>query len=303
MRTLTKKHIWITVGRVGIFLALTALLLLLAAGAVLVLIARGPSEAASRDLAATLVARDSPLAGILYTKEELGEIAYYAAPRDVSAGVEISADGYGEPTIIKVTDSAWDGVIINGIDPARLCVTAGEAKKPAGTDASAFCIGALADEADISLIGERFNYKGDGSGYNAFGIDAAGILHCGRYTAAAVFNSGWSFALPCERVLISGGLPMRELGGGYAPRIAIGQKKDGGLLIALITPRGVYPRGATYDELCALMYEYGAVTAVAVTPAGHSYAGGDTLSFSATSARFNITLTPAESAEGEDNEG
>lgn len=297
LRTLTKKHIWLTVGRVGIFLLVTVLLLLLAAAAVLVLIARGPSAVASRNLAETLVAQNSPLANILYTKDELGEIAYYAAPRDVSAGVEISAGGYAEPEVIKVTSSAWGGVIIDNIDPARLCISSGEAEKAKGMGEHSFSIGILGDEADISLIGERFNYKGDGAGYNAFGTDADGILHCGRYTAAAVFNSGWNFALPCERVLI-GGIPMRELGGGYSSRIAIGQKEDGSMIIALLSPRGIYPRGATYDELCALMYECGAVTAVAVTPAGNSYVNGETVNLGGTSpARFNITLADIGTAE------
>ncbi len=295
MRTITKKHIWITAGRIGIFLLVTLLLTVLAACAILVLIARGPSAEASRNLAETLLAQNSPIVNILYTDEELGDITYYAAPRDASADVELSYDESSQPSVIKVTASAWDGVIIDGIDPLKLCASASAAEKASGNGEISFSIGIIGDEADISLIGERFSYKGDGAGYNAFGIDTDGILHCGRYTAAAVFNSGWSFALPCERVLISGGIPMRELGGGYASRAAIGQKKDGSLIIVLISPRGIYPRGATYDELCSLIYEYGAVTAVAVAPAGNSYVSNETVNLGGTSpARFNITLSIVE---------
>lgn len=291
MRTITAKHIWKTVGKTGIFLLVTILLLTIAAGAALFVTARGPSRDASRRLAATLIENDSPLAGILFTEAELGEASYYAAPRDADAGLDFSAQ-HGAPAMHRVDGGSWNAVIFENIDPAALAAASGSTS--AGSTGNA-CIGLISKEADISLIGDRFNYTGDGAGYNVFGLDADGVLHTGRYTAAAVFNSGWKFALPAERVLVSGGVPCRDLGGGYAARAAIGQKKDGTLIIALLDPDGIFPRGATYDELTALMYEYGAVTAAAFSPAGKSYADGKKIfSPNPRESLFALTFSIAE---------
>lgn len=292
MRTVTSKHIWKTVGRVGIFLLVTALLLTVAAAAALFVTARGPSGDARRRLAATLIENDSPLAHVFFTDAELGEASYYAAPRDADAGIEFT-DAPAAPAIHHVNGGAWDAVVIENIDPAALGITSGNTRAGKNGNVS---VGLIPGDASISLIGERFLYTGDGAGYNVFGIDADGVLHTGRYSAASVFNSGWRFALPAERTLISGGVPCRELGGGYSARAAIGQKKDGTLVIALVSPHGIYPRGATYDELTALMYEFGSVTAAAFRPAGKSYAEGNAvLSTSGTPGfTFVFPVTPAE---------
>ena len=226
MRTITRKHIWLTLLKCGIFLLVTAVLLAVAAGAALFVIARGPSVDASARLAATLSEAGSPLAGILFSDAELAEVSYYAAPK--------SAD------------------------------------------------------ADLSLIGERFNYRGDGSGYNVCGIDSDGILHAGRFTAASVFNSGWKFAVSADRVLINGGIPCTDLGGGYSARAAIGQKADGSIIIVLLIPRGIFPRGATYDELASIMYEYGALTAVALTPSGVSIVDGNKIFSAGGGSRYTL---------------
>lgn len=290
MRTITPKHIWKTVGRTGIFLLVTALLLTVAAAAALFVTARGPSADASRRLAATLAENRSPLARIFFTDAELGEASYYAAPRDADAGIEFTETGTA-PEIHHIGTDTWNAVVIENISVAALTAASGSTEAPAGSAS----VGLIAGDADISLIGDRFYYAGDGAGYNIFGIDADGVLHTGRYTAASVFNSGWKFALPAERVLISGGIPCRDLGGGYAPRAAIGQKKDGSIVIALVTPRGIYPRGATYDEVAALMYEYGAVTAAAFRPAGRSIYDGKKI-FSSSPRVPSFTLTFAVAA-------
>ena len=85
---------------------------------------------------------------------------------------------------------------------------------------------------------------------------------------------------------MSGGVPFRDLGGGYATRAAIGQKKDGSIIIVLMKGHGIYPCGATYDELAAVMYEHGAVTAAAVSPVGAAYADGKKVFSAGGTSRF-----------------
>ncbi len=299
MRTITKKHIFKTIGKVGIFLAVTALLLLVGITAMLFIIAHGPSADASNRLAATLSENAPTLAHIFFSDAELDTACYYAAPRDADAGIDGTETEYSAPTLTHIESDGWNGILIEGISPDSLSLVAGEI-----TSESDGYIGLCANAPLISLTGERFDYTGDGAGYNVMGIDADGILHAGRYTAAAVFNSDWRFAISCERVLISGGIPCRDLGGGYSARAAIGQKKDGSIMLLLMQPKGIYPRGATYDELASVMYEYGAVTAAALSPAGDSAFEGDTLLSSRGTPSFTLTFggmtvgNAAETSEG-----
>ena len=98
MRTITRKHIWLTLLKCGIFLLVTAVLLAVAAGAALFVIARGPSVDASARLAATLSEAGSPLAGILFSDAELAEVSYYAAPKSADADIIFETDENGERT-------------------------------------------------------------------------------------------------------------------------------------------------------------------------------------------------------------
>lgn len=294
MRTITRKHIWLTLLKCGIFLLVTAVLLAVAAGAALFVIARGPSADASARLAATLSEAGSPLAGILFSDAELAEVSYYAAPKSADADIVFETDENGErtydytPTVTRISSGAWEGVILEGIDVRTLELCSGNSADTVKKESGSGAVGILFADADLSLIGERFNYRGDGSGYNVCGIDGDGILRAGRFTAASIFNSGWKFAVSADRVLINGGIPCTDLGGGYSARAAIGQKADGSIIIVLLIPRGIFPRGATYDELASIMYEYGALTAAALTPSGVSIADGSKIFSAGGGSRYTV---------------
>ena len=87
-------------------------------------------------------------------------------------------------------------------------------------------------------------------------------------------NSGYVWGISAERVLLRGGSPSDDLGGGYGSRVAIGQAADGSLILIFANDRGFYPSGITYSELASLMYEYGAVNAAALRAEGGFYADG-----------------------------
>lgn len=310
MRTITRKHIWLTVLKVGIFLLVTAALLAVAAGAAMLVIARGPSAEASERLAATLYEANSPLAGVLFSDAELAEASYYAAPRSENADIRFEVGEDGEricscaPLMSRISGGTWDGIILEGIDVRTLELYGTSSKTHEADGAGEGAVGILTADADLCLIGERFSYRGDGGGYNVCGLDGDGILRAGRYTAASVFNSGWKFAITAERVLINGGVPCQDLGGGYAARAAIGQKADGSIIIVLLSPRGIYPRGATYDELASVMYEHGALTAAALKPAGVGMADGKKI-FSAGSvgSRYTVAFSAVFAQVSDDENG
>ncbi len=98
------------------------------------------------------------------------------------------------------------------------------------------------------------------------GFDESYRLHVGNYTGAEALEkklvSAVSFAP--GPVLVINGQPMnenRDLGGGLNPRTAIGQRKDGSILLLVVDGRQVQSLGATYDDLVDIMMSHGAVNA------------------------------------------
>ena len=65
-------------------------------------------------------------------------------------------------------------------------------------------------------------------------------------------------------VLIHNGVPMdiSKIPSGLNPRTAIGQRKDGCILMLVIDGRQVHSYGATYRDVQDVMLEYGAVNAL-----------------------------------------
>jgi exopolysaccharide biosynthesis protein len=101
-----------------------------------------------------------------------------------------------------------------------------------------------------------------------------GILDIGAKTLYEAANSGYTWGISVDRVLIADSIPNADLGGGYSSRVAIGQAADGSLILIFANDRGFYPAGITYSELASLMYEYGAVSAAAIRAEGAFYADG-----------------------------
>jgi exopolysaccharide biosynthesis protein len=101
-----------------------------------------------------------------------------------------------------------------------------------------------------------------------------GILDIGAKTLYEAANSGYTWGIAVDRVLISNSTPNVDLGGGYSARVAIGQAADGSLILIFANDRGFYPSGITYSELASLMYEYGAVSAAAIRAEGAFYVDG-----------------------------
>ncbi|MCQ2354381.1 MAG: phosphodiester glycosidase family protein [Clostridia bacterium] len=266
--TRTKKTVIKTFLHIGIALLLTAAMLGTAALCALFVIARGPSGNASERLCATMQESGSVFTGLFFDKEEQRAAAHYYPPKE-SVKTEIDT-GAATGTLAGIGKTAvsgkcWKGYVISGIDPAKVKLTV----KSGGATASAAAVG-LEGEIDAVLYDGVLTYAGDGGDelYCVCAMDPDGVLHIGGKTTYEIANSGYTWAISASRVLVADGKPLTDLGGGYAARAAIGQKKDGSIILVYVKSTGFYPCGITFDELASIMYEWGAVNAAALTAEG-----------------------------------
>lgn len=104
--------------------------------------------------------------------------------------------------------------------------------------------------------------------YNVIGLDEDGVLIVGTMTGAEALEAGivWGVSFVthdgiASSLIINGEVQTQNLGPGVNPRTAIGQREDGALLLLVLDGRGVKTLGATLENVCDLMLQYGAVNA------------------------------------------
>ena len=104
--------------------------------------------------------------------------------------------------------------------------------------------------------------------YNLVGLDRDGILHVGSMTGREALELGvrWGVSFVtydglASALIINGEVQRQNLGGGINPRTAIGQRSDGALLLLVLDGRSIGTLGATMEDVCDSMLEYGAVNA------------------------------------------
>ena len=105
-------------------------------------------------------------------------------------------------------------------------------------------------------------------GFHVVGLDGDGILHVGFMTVKQAQEAGIRWGVSFEThdglasaLIINGEVQKHNLGGGVNPRTAIGQREDGALLLLVLDGRSISTLGATMQDLCDIMLEYGAVNA------------------------------------------
>ena len=255
----------------GLVLLITAVILLGALLSAALVIAKGPARSASERLCATLAEKQFPLAGLFFSADELGEAVFYMPPEVAESEVEPTGTKYKMSLhYIDKASSAWDAVVLTGVDPASLSLDRGNK----GVENADYAFGLYGDP-DAFIVGEYLTYRGETDEKYCFcAMSEDGILEVGARTAYEAANSGYVWGIDADRVLIQNSTPADNLGGGYASRVAIGQAADGSVILIFANDRGIYPSGITYDDLAALMYEYGAVNAAAIRAEGAFYADG-----------------------------
>ncbi len=104
--------------------------------------------------------------------------------------------------------------------------------------------------------------------YNAnspiIGITTYGQLVCGMYTKEQLTQLQVEHALSFGPILVQNSVGVAPVDYSYQPRVAIGQKSDGTMILIVTSGRGVLgpnDLGATYRDMQNLMLENGAITA------------------------------------------
>ncbi len=99
--------------------------------------------------------------------------------------------------------------------------------------------------------------------YEVIGLDNNNTLVVGKMTAQEALNRGVRDAISFGPILIVNGKSsdVSGNGSGLNPRTAIGQRKDGSIILLVLDGRQINSIGATYGDLIDIMHEYGAVNA------------------------------------------
>ncbi len=116
----------------------------------------------------------------------------------------------------------------------------------------------------ILIENEKILYADKSHKYHVIGFTKKNILILGNYTLKQIKKLDIRDAVSFRPFIIVNGVPAitRGNGGwGIAPRTAIGQTKDGTVLLLVIDGRQLDSMGATLKDVQDIMLEYGAVNA------------------------------------------
>jgi len=105
-----------------------------------------------------------------------------------------------------------------------------------------------------------------GGEYSVVGLDDEGILIVGKMSGQEALDKGiqWAVSFNMEgaingALVINGEVQQHNLASGVNPRTAIGQRADGALLLLVLDGRQLDTLGATLQDVCDVMLDYGAV--------------------------------------------
>lgn len=178
-----------------------------------------------------------------------GKLLIVKDPMTVVLG--ISGD-FGEEPGLQLTDMAAKYNAVAGINAGGFVDNGG--RGDGGTP-----LGLVICDGQI-IWGE------EDSRYNVVGLDGSGILHVERETAAEAIEKGvvWGVSFvthdgQASALVINGEVQTSNLRRGINPRTAIGQCADGTILLLVLDGRSFDTLGATVENVCDIMLEYGAV--------------------------------------------
>ena len=103
--------------------------------------------------------------------------------------------------------------------------------------------------------------------YNVVGLNGDGLLIVGKMTGREALDRGivWGVSFVthdgiASSLVINGEIQTQNLAAGVNPRTAIGQRADGAILLLVLDGRSIATLGATLENVCDIMLDYGAVT-------------------------------------------
>ncbi len=188
-----------------------------------------------------------------------------------------------EIEIIDITGATYKGKMMIVKDPSRIAVATiprfGEGMGQrtheiiiqndavAGINAGGFLdYGGQGDGGTpdgLIIQNGKIMYGSQNTEYDVIGFDDKHILTLGRMTGKQALERNVQEAVSFGPFLIMNGEPGHSLGsgGGLNPRTAIGQRKDGAVLLLVVDGRQPSSLGALYTDLIDIMLEFGAYNA------------------------------------------
>lgn len=185
--------------------------------------------------------------------------------------------------LIEIHEKSYRGYLLKVADPKRVQLVATDQLGNNGLKVEGFAenyraeaainAGGFADPGGegrggtptgILIAGGKILYKDQVSFYSLIGFDQNNVLVLGRYSLKQIEELGIRDAVDFGPFLIVNGEPMIKQGDGgwgIAPRTAIGQTKDGTILLLVIDGRQVGSIGATLKDVQSIMLANGAVNA------------------------------------------
>lgn len=182
--------------------------------------------------------------------------------------------------LINVSRKGFKGYLLKVSDPARVKVVAtrylgtrGEKAEDIAKENKAIAVingGVFSDPKGsgnggrplgILISGGNILYKDPLTTFDIIGMDRNNVLVLGHYTLSQIKQMGIRDAVTFSPFLVVNGTPaitQGDGGWGIAPRTAIGQTRDGTILMMVIDGRQIGSIGATLKNVQDIMLEYGA---------------------------------------------
>jgi len=120
----------------------------------------------------------------------------------------------------------------------------------------------------LVMTGGELVWGGVNTTYHVIGFDKDNILHVGPMTGMQALNLGIQYAVSfkthdgvASALILNGEVQTQNLTSGVNPRTAIGQRSDGAVLLLVLDGRSINTVGATMEDTCNIMLQYGAVNA------------------------------------------
>ena len=289
------KNVGKILGRIGIFLGATFVIVLAAFLVMIYLLVKGPSTQVRNLFVASM--KESSAGGILadifLTQEEVAAILAETSAQ-ISGGItiEVDKDLIQIPTedenkeqpdieIVDVFGPLYKGKMMIVKDPSKVSVGTCDVFDPNGRGLTVVEIvekyGAIAGVnggkfTDVWGFGKggcpvgivcsqgKLVYGDLNATYEVYGFDKDNKFIVGTMTGQQAIDRGIRDAVTFGPALVVNGKPVGG-GGGLNPRTAIGQRADGSVLLLVIEGRQTNSLGATYSDLTNIMLEFGAINA------------------------------------------
>ena len=219
------------------------------------------------------------LAEMLYTRDYINEVLFQnkvVESKEKTSGEIQNKDAGDGYSFEEIRERNFRGYLITIDDPARLKLVratskfgnqleeiVGDSNLLAAINASGYNMLAKDVCAGLAIYNYEIRNVGKTEWHQIVGMDSNDTLRVGNYSLKQISDAKFRWAVEFGPVLIVNGklTKLSQYSGGYAPRTAIGQTKDGKILMLVIDGRQLRSIGATFKDVQDVLLGHGAVNA------------------------------------------